>query len=101
MDMIRHGHAPGHYRSTAEEAFEAWLSWDGKSPEPTVSFEVRYEPQEISISEACGLVWNCSDVFPGGSLLDELQELLPIRTRTYGAIAQAILADIKANRIAV
>jgi hypothetical protein len=94
MPKLRNGHAPGHYRETATSV-EAWLDWNGISPEPVVSFEINYEPHEVPISKACGLVWNCTDIFPGGSPLDELQETLPIRTCTYGAIARAILADIK------
>ena len=35
MTKLRRGHAPGHVRGTAVEAFEAWLAWDD-GPEPQV-----------------------------------------------------------------
>jgi hypothetical protein len=99
MPKMRNGHAPGHVRETALEAFEAWLSWDGKSPEPTVEYEVNYVPHLISISKACGLVWNCSDIVHGVDF-DDLQSALegvgqPVKRRTYAAIAQAILGHMK------
>ena len=50
------GHAPGHVRDTACEAFEAWIAWDGKGAEPTVEHEIHYEPHQITLSRACGLV---------------------------------------------
>ncbi|WP_448041112.1 hypothetical protein [Bradyrhizobium liaoningense] len=103
MPKLRYGHAPGHVRDTACDAFEAWLKWHGSLPEPTVKHEINYMPQQIPISRACGLVWNCSDIVPG-DLFDRLQyaaqsELREgaIRMRTYAACARYILADIKAS----
>ncbi len=96
-------HAPEHIRDTACAAFEAWAEWDGFKPEPTVVYEVHYEPHQISISRACGLVWNCTDIVPG-SLFDVLQETAQsrlrsyepvIKRRTYAACARSIIADIK------
>ena len=60
MPKLRNGHAPGHVRDTALAAFEAWLHWNGDGPEPTVEYEVHYEPHQIPISRACGLGWNFS-----------------------------------------
>jgi hypothetical protein len=62
---LKCGHAPGHVRGMACEAFEAWLSWDGRSPEPSVEYAIGYTPRRISISHALGLVWNCTDIVPG------------------------------------
>jgi hypothetical protein len=95
MPRLRDGHAPGHVRDTALAAFEAWLHWNGDGPEPTVEYEIHYEPHQIPISRACGLVWNCTDIVPGG-LVDQItrDELLPIRSRTYAALARAIVADM-------
>jgi hypothetical protein len=104
MPKLRNGHAAGHVRETACDAFQAWMDWDGKSPEPTVEYKIHYVPHHISISRACGLVWNCTDTVPG-SLFDDLQSNLEdvgqtIRRQTYGACAQAILSDSK-QRVAV
>jgi hypothetical protein len=95
---LRHGHAPGHVRDTAIAAFDAWLEWDRTGPEPTVEFEVNYEPRQITISRALGMVWNCTDIVLGGEF-DELKAEFDdlevadgqIRSRTYGACAQFIL----------
>jgi hypothetical protein len=104
---LRWGHAPGHVRQTACDAFEAWIDWDGKSPEPTVEFEIQYQPQEITLSRACGLVWNCTDIVPG-SLFDRVQyaaqsveysDKPQIKHRTYAACARFILANIKDARL--
>jgi hypothetical protein len=38
---------------------------DDGEPEPTVEYEIGYEPRQIPISRACGLVWNCTDILPG------------------------------------
>jgi hypothetical protein len=99
MPKLRNGHAPGHVRDMACDAFHAWMDWDGESPEPTVEYEVHYVPGRISLSQACGLVWNCNDILPG-SLFNHLQEGFEhvgqvVRRQTYSACAQAILSDIK------
>jgi hypothetical protein len=99
MPKLRYGHAPGHVRDTAMAAFEAWLGWDYSDPEPTVEYEIHYEPHQISISRACGLVWNCTDIVPGW-IIDEIvvNELLPIKSRTYAAVARAIIEDMRLHR---
>jgi hypothetical protein len=90
------GHAPGHVRDAFLSAIEAYADWNGIGPEPTVEFEVHYEPRPIPISKACGLVWNCTDILPGGAW-DELigNDVLPGR-RTYAAAARALLAHLRA-----
>jgi hypothetical protein len=101
VPKLRNGHAPGHVRDTACEAFEAWVAWDGKGAEPAVEYEIHYEPHQITLSRACGLVWNCTDIVPG-SLFDRLQEEASgfsdepaIKRRTYAACARFILENIK------
>jgi hypothetical protein len=95
MAKLRFGHGPGHVRDTACDAFRAWLDWDGEGAEPTVEYEIQYVPQPISISKACGLVWNCTDIVPG-HLVDALigDGLLDIKRRTYAACARAIHEDV-------
>jgi hypothetical protein len=92
--LLRHRHAPGHVRDTALAAFEAWYHWDGKGPEPTVEYEIHYEPHDIPISRACKLVWNCTDIVPG-DVFDLLVHDTAVKSRTYAACARAILANIK------
>ena len=106
MPKLRYGHAPGHIRETAGEAFEAWMAWDGQGPEPTVDFEINYTPHRIPISRACGMVWNCTDIVPG-SLFDQVQATVEdiygerkIKHRTYAACARAIVENIKETRAA-
>jgi hypothetical protein len=93
--LLKCGHAPGHVRDTALAGFRAWIDWDGNEPEPTVEYEIHYEPHDIPISRACTLVWNCTDIMPG-SMFDRLIDVgLDVKRRTYAACARAILADIK------
>ncbi len=108
MPKLRNGHAPGHVRDTALEAFEAWIAWDDTGPEPTVEYEVGYAPRRISLSQAMGLVWNCTDIVPG-SVFDMLQDVAQcrlhsaepvIKQRTFAACARAILDDLKKQKIA-
>jgi hypothetical protein len=98
MVKLRHGHAPAHVRDTACAAFEAWLAWDGSEPEPTVKYEIQYEPHEIPSSRALKLVWNCTDIVPG-LIFDQLVQDggLQVQRRTYAACARAILDDIKSR----
>lgn len=104
MTTVKYGHAPGHVRETACAAFEAWIDWDGTAPEPTVEYQIRYRPHQITLAKACGLVWNCTDIVPG-SLFDRVQEEAQdvvrnydqpaIKHRTYAACARFILENIK------
>jgi hypothetical protein len=95
LPKLKYGHAPGHVRDTACAAFESWIDWDGTEPEPKVEYEIHYEPHEIPISRACKLVWNCTDILPGG-LFDALVDAgLDIKRRTYAACARAIIQDMK------
>jgi len=88
---LRYGHAPGHVRDTFVSAVYAFMEWDGSELEPTVEYGVNYVPREISISQACGLVWNCTDIVPE-HLFDWLTQDadLDIRRPRYAACARAI-----------
>jgi hypothetical protein len=79
------------------DAVEAHLCWQNGEPEPEVSIEISEteEPQnrEFSISEVCGLLWNCKDKMPFW-LIEQLdrgieydKEYLPI---TYAAAARRL-----------
>ena len=94
----RGGHCPGHVRETFCEAIEAFCSWNDREPEPTVEFEVRYVPRPISLTQACGLVWNCTDFLPG-DVVDMLMEAgLDLKRGTYAAAARAMHAATVAQR---
>jgi len=107
MPNLRSGHAPGHVRDTFLAAIAAFASWRLGEPEPTVEFEVGYEPLQIPLSKACGLVWKCSDIVPGGEF-DLLQAKLEslhygeteLRRRTYAACAQAMVGAIREVEVA-
>jgi hypothetical protein len=105
MPKLRNGHAPGHVRDTACDAFEAWLDWDDNGPEPTVEYEIHYEPHQITISRALGFVWNCSDIFPGhlfGRLLDAAtspgSDRPAIQRQTYAACARFVIEKMRTHQ---
>jgi hypothetical protein len=92
---LRHGHAGGHLREMFINAIDAFRTWETREPEPTVELEVNYEPHEITISKACGIMWNCTDILPG-VWSDIIEELFGKGHRgTYGAAARLMMADIK------
>jgi hypothetical protein len=97
MVKLRYGHAPGHVRDTFLAAVEAFMDWDGKGSEPTVEYEIHYEPHQIPISRACGLVWNCTDIIPGDVFDRLLDEQLDIKRRTYAACARAMRSQIQSH----
>jgi hypothetical protein len=92
MSKYKGGHAPGHYRDCFERAVEAFMKWKGRGPEPMVEFEINYVPTKISVSQACGLLWNCTDILPGW-IVDEIEEL-GLKSRTYAAGARAMRRSI-------
>jgi hypothetical protein len=84
---MRSGHAPGHIRISFLDAICAFHDWsmsDGDQPPRTVTREIKWEPHQISLAEACGLVWNCTDVLPGSAfdMIADEDIGLPIRRRT-------------------
>jgi hypothetical protein len=72
-----------------------YLAWEKGEPEPTVDFEVRHEARPITISQACGMVWNCSDILPSGAVASVDGCGLELNRRTYAAAAGALLPAIK------
>jgi hypothetical protein len=87
------GHAPGHVHDTFEQAVEKMVRWDGIGPEPTVAFEVNYEPRQITLAQACTLVSRCSDQLPGW-ICDNLEEF-GLKRDTYAAGARAMRRWLK------
>jgi hypothetical protein len=67
------------------EAIEAYRNWNDDEPEPTVNCEVHYQPEEIPISRACGLLWNRTDILPGIEVSALEFSGIDLRTRTYAA----------------
>jgi hypothetical protein len=93
--LVKYGHAPGHVRDAACAAFEAWATWNGPGPEPTVEYEVHYESRQMRVSQVCGFVLKCTEIVPGFVIDQLLGEGLDIKSRTYAACARAIIKDIK------
>lgn len=91
---LRGGHAPGHVREAFIAAIEEFCHWRDGEPEPTVEYEMNYEPVDIPISRACTLVWNCSDIVPGCDADIARDAGLEFKQRTYAGIAQAMLEAI-------
>jgi hypothetical protein len=77
------------------EAIEAYRNWNDDEPEPTVTYEVHYQPEEIPISRACGLLWSCTDILPSGDVYALEYCGIELRTTTYAAAAHALLEAIK------
>src|SRR5262249_34361812 len=85
MPKSRRGHAPGHVRVC--NAIDAFADWNEGEPEPTVEFEVNYVPRPITISQACGLMWNCTDILPRLAV-SQLEDVgVEFKRQTYAAAA--------------
>jgi hypothetical protein len=68
------------------EAVEAYHGWEDGTPEPTVEFK----DKQITISQACGLVWSCADILPKGAV-DYLDNCgIDLSRRTYAAAARVL-----------
>ena len=96
------------------EASEAWKYWNPGDPEPTVILEPNYEfegnpgavernatksDRLLTVSQVCGLVWNCTDILPG-CWFQELQDCgLDLKRRTYAAAARAIKEACRIQRL--
>jgi hypothetical protein len=92
-------HHKGHVRDTFLRAIDAFYDWQmtDEPDEPTVEHEINYKPIQISLAQACGLVWQCTDILPGfafDKIADEDLDL-GLRSRTYAAAAHAISAYLK------
>ena len=91
----RGGHAAGHVRDTFLSAVEAFSGWKPGEPEPNVEYEMGYETYFIPISRACTLVWNCTDIIPGGAFRELADLNLDVRRQTYAACARAMYSAIR------
>jgi hypothetical protein len=109
----RGGHLGGRLRELFGEAVDAYRDWNTDEPEPTVTLEPMYEFEGIpgakernakkkdrvlTISQVCGLLWNCADILPG-LLVDNLAYCglecgVQYKHRTYSAAARAIKREI-------
>jgi hypothetical protein len=96
---LRYGHAGSHIRDTFIAAIDAFRAWKDGEPEPMVEFEINYEPVEIPISKACGLVWNCTDILPGIDFSTLEYCGIEPKRRSYAAAAHALLEAIKEARV--
>lgn len=103
MTKIKHprgGHFPGHLRNAFLQAIEIWYSSDDANP--TVVFEDDYRERQITMAEACGIMWNCRDILPdsyGRDIEDGTRkpfnhDMNDHRRWTYAAAARAIKATI-------
>lgn len=85
------GHAPNHIRDAFLEILDRMEDREPGEPVPSVEIGDR----EMSISDVCGLLWNCTDVLPGGAR-DAIEEMLYERGEdqrlrvTYAAGARAL-----------
>lgn len=92
----RYGHQPGHIRDAFHAAVEAFGEWGDGEPEPFVDFEVNYRARRISLAQACGLIWGCTDNLgqQGISELD-MNGIELAGKCTYAAAARAMLDHLK------
>ena len=100
----RYGHLPGHIRDAFLEAVEAFEDWNpsGALSPARVGYEIRHRPRQISVAEACGLVWGCTDILPGmvyRTLTEDLD--IDLKRQTYAAAAHAILHYLKGHAAGV
>jgi hypothetical protein len=91
-----HGHLPGHVRDTFSQAIDAFINSEPGASVSLVPYEIRYRERMISVAEACRLVWNCTDILPGGRFR-ELQDCLrdPPVSQTYAAAARALVRELQ------
>jgi hypothetical protein len=81
-------HAPGHLRNIFEEIAER-IRQNKKVNLSTKVSEFEGDTQ-FTVGEIIGLLWNCTDILPGG-LYDELIGIgLEFQNRTYAAAGQAL-----------
>jgi hypothetical protein len=90
----RGGYCPGHVRDTFDAALLAYSGWKAGEIEPTVEFEVNYEPRLISISSAARKVWNCTDILPSWAVTTLEDVGVKIGRYTYAAAARSLTRAI-------
>jgi len=94
----RYGHLPGHIRDAFLEAVESFEDWNPSGPlsPARVGYEIRHRPRQISVAEACGLVWGCTDILPGMVYRTLTRDLeIDLKRQTYAAAAHAMLHYLK------
>jgi hypothetical protein len=80
------------------EAIEAYSNWNDGEPEPTVTYEVHYQPEEIPISRACGGALELYRYTPIGRRLCSLELCgMDLKSRTYAAAALRCWRQSKAR----
>jgi hypothetical protein len=96
------GHAPGHIRDAFCNAMWAFIDWDRNDPEPTIEVEIRYRPRKMTVSQVCGLLWNCSDILPG-VLSEQIAEACQVDNmhQTYAAAARLVIRELKSSAPAI
>jgi hypothetical protein len=91
-------HYPGHVREAFVRAIDAFIEWHPDKPEPIIELERQYVPYPIPFSALCRKLWRCSDILPGMAVKELLYAGLEMRSRTYAAAAQAMLAHLNEHK---
>jgi hypothetical protein len=87
----RGGLYPSHTREGFLKAVEAFLQWRPGSPEPTLLAQGK----AMSISDACGLVWNCTDQLPEDAYRDLIAAGITFDSKTYAGAARVLRREVK------
>jgi hypothetical protein len=77
-------------RDAFTEAIPAFTDWQPWEPEPKINLWVDFEPIEITISEACGLVWRCKERLPSHDFDRLLECGIKLKNVSYSAAARAL-----------
>ncbi len=89
MSSYAFGRNGGHAKSDARDAFCAALEvvyrCRGQAPFPQVALDGRM----ISVEDACGLVWNCSDTLPSSDC-GIVEGLTGVKVGSYASAARRI-----------
>jgi hypothetical protein len=84
------GHYPGHLREAFIGAIETYCDWEPGKPEPTVNVEFGYVPRQMTLTQVCGLMWNCTDFLPEHEV-GQLEDCgIKLQRNTYAAAARAM-----------
>jgi hypothetical protein len=95
---LKSGHAPGVVREAFGDAVDAFTQWGEGEPEPFVEFEYHLRTTKIPITNACKLVWRCTDIVSWSLKRDLEDHGLIIGRRTYAACARAMHTAILQQR---
>lgn len=86
--MYMHHYTRGERHEIFQLAAQVFATgWRGEPP------IVAHDEKELTLEDACGLVWNCSDIMPS-STFDELRDMLDMKSNTYAAAARAMKASL-------